>query len=152
MNPKSDTFQKFERTLLEFKKSIRDHEASWQKTSKLNLLETMILRYIVMEGPKKMKDVSLKFGIKLSTLTSVIDKFERSNLLIRKHTEHDRRVILLHASKKGKRLFDAYRNLLLQRLSYLKSNLTDLPFSHFIEAVNSFSLAIEDSLTDDEIN
>lgn len=93
-----------------------------------------------------MKDVSSKFEIKLSTLTSVIDKFERSNLLIRKQTEHDRRVVLLHASKKGKKLFESYRTLLAQMFGQLKSHLPDKQFSHFVEAVFALHFAISDAL------
>jgi len=150
MNQKSDIFKKFEASLLQFQRSIRHHEASWQKVSKLNLLETMILRFIIFEGPKKMKDVSSRFEIKLSTLTSVIDKLEKSNLLIRKHTDNDRRVILLHASKKGKKLFETYRKFLAERLIQLKTILSEKQYSHFGDAIHSFHFAIADSLIDSE--
>ncbi|MFK7920801.1 MAG: MarR family winged helix-turn-helix transcriptional regulator [Bacteroidia bacterium] len=142
MEIKKDLYKKFESKLLLFQRSIRHHEVRWQKISKMSLLETMLLRFIILEGPHKMKDVSNKFEIKLSTLTSVIDKLERNNLLLRKHTPHDRRVILLHPSVKGKKRFEEYRNFLWQSLNQLATNFEEQQLSHFVEAIQSLHLSI----------
>lgn len=148
MEIEKDLYKKFESKLLLFQRSIRHHEARWHKISKMSLLETMLLRFIILEGPHKMKDVSNKFEIKLSTLTSVIDKLERSNLLLRKQTLTDRRVILLHPSVKGKKRFEEYRNFLWQSLNQLSTNLDKQAVSNFTEAIQSLHLSIAFSFED----
>lgn len=110
----------------------------------------MLLRFIILDGPHKMKDVSSRFEIKLSTLTSVIDKLERKSFIVRKHTPNDRRVILLHPSSKGKKRFEEYRIFLHESLIQLHIDLEDEQFSFFIEAIQSFHLAVTNSLEIDK--
>lgn len=63
-----------------------------------------IIRYLDEEDQKKMKEVGEFFRIKLSTLTSTVDKLEKSKLVKRKNSKEDRRVIYIHPTAKGKNL------------------------------------------------
>jgi len=70
----------------------------------VNLLDVEIIRYLNNNQMKKMKEIGEHFGIKLSTLTSIIDKLEKVKLARRKHSKEDRRVIYLQPTSKGIRL------------------------------------------------
>ena len=63
-----------------------------------------IIRYLMENDQKKMKELGEKFDIKLSTLTSIIDKLEKSKLVKRKNSKKDRRVIYIHLSSKAETL------------------------------------------------
>lgn len=52
----------------------------------------------------KMKEVGEHFDIKLSTLTSTIDKLEKLKFVKRKNSKEDRRVIYIIPTAKGKNL------------------------------------------------
>ena len=64
-------------------------------------LEVDIINYLNDEEQKKMKEVGEYFNIKLSTLTSTIDKLEKNKLVKRKNSKEDRRVIYIRPTAKG---------------------------------------------------
>ncbi|MEM7510125.1 MAG: MarR family transcriptional regulator [Bacteroidota bacterium] len=64
-------------------------------------LEVDIISYLNDEEQKKMKEVGEYFNIKLSTLTSTIDKLEKNKLVKRKNSKEDRRVIYIRPTAKG---------------------------------------------------
>ena len=71
-----------------------------------NVFETDvdIIRYLEAEEQKKMKELGEKFQIKLSTLTSIIDKLEKGKLVKRKNSKKDRRVIYIQTTPNAKKL------------------------------------------------
>lgn len=69
-------------------------------------MDIRIITYLVENDEKKMKEVGEHFNIKLSTLTSTIDKLEKSKLVKRKNSKDDRRVIFIHPTAKGQKLLE----------------------------------------------
>jgi DNA-binding MarR family transcriptional regulator len=67
-----------------------------------------IILYVDKTGPQKMKHIGETFGIKFSTLTSLVDKIEDAGLIKRVNSKDDRRSVLITLSKKGKKLVDEY--------------------------------------------
>lgn len=81
---------------------------------KLNLTQFRIMKKVAAEGQMKMKDVGEYFNIKLSTLTSTIDKLEEKGFVKRTNSKEDRRVVYLKLTPKGKKLLPtAYEYLQL---------------------------------------
>ena len=66
--------------------------------------EVDIIRYLNEHDMQKMKEVGEYFNIKLSTLTSTIDKLEANKLVKRKNSKEDRRVIYIRPTAKGQAL------------------------------------------------
>ena len=94
-----------------FKEVIRDLVLAYNYRRQsildsFNVIETdvEIIRFLESEEQKKMKELGEKFQIKLSTLTSIIDKLEKSKLVKRKNAKKDRRVILIHTTPNAKKL------------------------------------------------
>ncbi|MEO0472795.1 MAG: MarR family transcriptional regulator, partial [Bacteroidota bacterium] len=69
-------------------------------------MDVDIIRYLLENDQKKMKEVGEYFNIKLSTLTSTIDKLEKNKLVKRKNSKNDRRVIYIKPTAKGQNLVD----------------------------------------------
>jgi MarR family transcriptional regulator, organic hydroperoxide resistance regulator len=67
-------------------------------------LEVRIISYLDAQDEKKMKEVGEHFKIKLSTLTSTIDKLEKNKLVKRKNSKDDRRVIFIKPTARGQKL------------------------------------------------
>ena len=68
------------------------------------------IRYLDDHEQKKMKEVGEHFNIKLSTLTSTIDKLEKNKLVKRKNSKEDRRVIYIRPTAKGQNLLSDLTN------------------------------------------
>ena len=111
-----------------------------------NVFETdvEIIRFLESEDQKKMKELGEKFEIKLSTLTSIIDKLEKSKLVKRKNSKKDRRVIFIQTTANAKKLLhelehttnglekafsktmsDKEQEAIMKGLSLIKSHLSD---------------------------
>lgn len=74
-------------------------------------LDVEIIKFLVENENKKMKEVGDNFNIKLSTLTSTIDKLEKGKLVKRKNSKEDRRVIYIQPTSKGEKLLNDLNDL-----------------------------------------
>ncbi|MEL6675969.1 MAG: MarR family transcriptional regulator [Bacteroidota bacterium] len=99
-----------ERQLLNMRDAFRQHQNEIRKKYKISANEMEIILYINDFGPQRMKSVGERFKIKFSTLTSLVDKIERLNLVKRVNSKEDRRSILVTITKKGKRMLEEYNS------------------------------------------
>lgn len=99
-----------ERQLLMMRDAFRQHQNEIRKRYKISANEMEIILYISEHGPQRMKSVGEQFRIKFSTLTSLVDKIERLNLVKRVNSKEDRRSILVTITKKGKKMLEEYND------------------------------------------
>lgn len=99
-----------ERQLLQMRDAFRQHQNEIRRRYKISANEMEIILYINDFGPQRMKSVGEQFKIKFSTLTSLVDKIERLNLVKRVNSKEDRRSILVTITKKGKKMLDEYNS------------------------------------------
>ncbi|MEL6592317.1 MAG: MarR family transcriptional regulator, partial [Bacteroidota bacterium] len=71
------------------------------------------------------------------TLTSFIDKLERKGVVKRKHSHKDRRVVLLHPTRKGQQLIEKYQHILFQALESFLDHIPHPQREAFFQAVSS---------------
>ncbi len=84
----------------------------------LSMNEKVVLQ-ILGDEPVSVKDVSLRTGLALSTLTNVFDRMEGKRLVRRRHSRSDRRVVKIELDVAGRRLRTKFRNLIKQIASGL---------------------------------
>jgi DNA-binding MarR family transcriptional regulator len=119
-----------EKQLLHMRDAFRQHQNEVRKKYKISANEMEIILYINDFGPQRMKAVGEKFKIKFSTLTSLVDKIERLNLVKRVNSKEDRRSILVTITKKGKKMLEEYNSQirdLAEKLSQIASQEDTLP-------------------------
>ena len=108
-----------EKQLLQMRDSFRHHQNEIRRKYRISANEMEIILFISEEGPQRMKSIGEKFKIKFSTLTSLVDKIERLNLVKRVNSKEDRRSILVTITNKGKKMLEEYNsqiNLLAKRI------------------------------------
>ncbi|MEM6342903.1 MAG: MarR family winged helix-turn-helix transcriptional regulator [Bacteroidota bacterium] len=108
MNGIKPTEFSLEQQLLTIRDAFRQHQNDIRRKYKISANEMEIILYIHDFGPQRMKTVGERFKIKFSTLTSLVDKIERLNLVKRVNSKEDRRSILVTLTKKGKKMLDEY--------------------------------------------
>ena len=99
-----------EKQLYTIRDSFRQHQNDIRKKYKISSNEMEIILHIAEQGPQRMKSVGERFKIKFSTLTSLVDKIERLNLVKRVNSKEDRRSILITLTSKGRKLLDEYNS------------------------------------------
>jgi len=99
-----------EKQLFSMRDAFRHHQNDIRRKYKISSTEMEIILYISESGPQRMKSVGEHFDIKFSTLTSLVDKIERLNLVKRVNSKEDRRSILITLTSKGRKMLEEYNH------------------------------------------
>lgn len=83
-----------------------------------------VLLHLIEEGDLTIGELSSRMYLACSTVTDLIDRMEKAELVVRKKDQKDRRVVRVHVLEKGNRLLEG---VLLNRREYLASILTGEP-------------------------
>ena len=134
---------KLEKSLYDLSDIYRKHQQYIKVKYKISALEMEILQLIVLQGPKKMKEIGEHFQIKLSTLTSIIDKIEQQKLVKRVNSKEDRRVVFLEVARKGARIYDNYSRYIHRISQVMKNSMDENLFFAFVEGIEKMSEAVE---------
>ena len=100
----------------------------------LSTNEKVVLQ-ILDEEAISIKEVSLRTGLALSTLTNVFDKMEEKRLVQRRHSRSDRRMVKIELDVAGRRLKAQFNNLVKQISSTLMQSLPDEDRKNFVSAL-----------------
>ncbi|MFN0200776.1 MAG: MarR family winged helix-turn-helix transcriptional regulator [Bacteroidia bacterium] len=100
--------ERFAKGLTALQDGLRKHQHDVENKFDVSYLELELIQFVLTHGHLKMKDVADNFYIKLSTLTTIIDKAENHKLLKRVPSKEDRRVVYLEVTKKGEEVHNRY--------------------------------------------
>ncbi|MCX5726689.1 MAG: MarR family transcriptional regulator [Candidatus Saganbacteria bacterium] len=84
-----------------FNKKIVASEAAGYHHGCLTISQMSVLKYIVQSNIPTMTDIGGYFDIKLSSVTSMMDRLEKEGFLKRFHDPADKRIVRVKATKKG---------------------------------------------------
>ena len=128
-----------EQQLLQMRDLFRHHQNDIRKRYKISANEMEIILFIDEFGPQRMKAIGERFKIKFSTLTSLVDKIERLNLVKRVNSKEDRRSILVTVTKRGKKMLEEYNQQVYDIAERISSeHESDVSALHkILETVNS---------------
>lgn len=143
--------QRLERSFYDLGDVYRKHREYIKTKYKINALEMEIIQYIILDGKKKMKEIGDHFNIKLSTLTSIIDKIERQKLVRRVNSREDRRVVFLEASAKGKKLYNDYSRYLNVVSQMMRRSMESDHFEAFVKGIEKMSEIVAPSSHSQEL-
>ncbi|MCB9233065.1 MAG: winged helix-turn-helix transcriptional regulator [Bacteroidia bacterium] len=141
--PENENFEQFdvvqdeqlallEQSLIELREVFRNHQKYIKDHFKISELEMEIVQYVARNGRKKMKDIGEAFNIKLSTLTSIVDKIERQKFVKRVNSKTDRRAVYLDLTPKGKNLYSKYSHYISVMAKLMKRRIADEHFDVFV--------------------
>lgn len=131
--------KKLEESLIALNHAFRKHQDFIKTRFKISALEMELIQFVINNGPQKMKAISENFHIKLSTLTSIIDKAENARILKRTNSREDRRVVFLDTTKKGRKIYDEYSQFLRETALRMRANLAEVDFGNFVEGMETFT-------------
>ncbi len=148
-SPETFSVERLEKSLRTLSDVYRKHQEYIKVKYKLSALEMEIIQLVVLEGRKKMKEIGQHFNVKLSTLTSIIDKIERQRLVKRVNSSTDRRVVYLEVSKKGQRLYDNYSRYLGVIAQMMRNAMDDNQFNALVNGLEKMTDIVLPSETEE---
>ena len=84
--------------LKEIKDAIKQHVDNEFKAIKLTGTQGMLIRTLAHEGEMKISDLSKRMGLSNSTISGIVDRLERQEIVERVRSEEDRRVVLVNVT------------------------------------------------------
>ena len=101
------------------------------------------LQSLIHHGSMTIGQLSQHMALACSTITDLIDRMEKSELVIRKKDDKDKRVVIVEVLPKG---FDILENVLEKRRNYLSIQLEEFSKSE-LEIFNSSLKKLYKSIT-----
>lgn len=129
------SIEKTAKNLMLLQDLFRRHQHEVETKFDVSYLEMELIQFVLKNGHQKMKDVADNFYIKLSTLTTIIDKAENHKLLKRVASKEDRRVVYLEVSKKGEEIYHKYIDQLKDIALRLKTSMKEDEFDSIVTGV-----------------
>jgi len=144
MNPvdlasESLSVERLEKSLRTLSDVYRKHQDYIKTKYRISALEMEIIQLVVLDGRKKMKEIGQYFNVKLSTLTSIIDKIERQRLVKRVISQNDGRVVFLEVTKKGQRLYESYSEYLHVIAQMMRRSMDDDQFLALVQGLETMT-------------
>jgi DNA-binding MarR family transcriptional regulator len=91
----------------------------------ISLIHLNVLAMLEAHGPLAMSKIAELLDISVASVTGVIDRMEKRNLVERRHDVGDRRVVLVHPAPGGRALFVDIDQRRRQGLAKLLDQLSD---------------------------
>ena len=134
-----EQIEKLEKSLIQLREVFRRHQKYIKDTFKISELEMEIIQYVALNGRKKMKEIGETFNVKLSTLTSIVDKIEKQKFVKRVNSKSDRRAVYLDLTPKGKGLYDKYSHYIHIMALLMKRQIANNHFDIFVNELENIT-------------
>lgn len=104
------------------------------------------LQYLIRDGNLTIGELSEKMALAYSTITDLVDRMEKNNLVIRVRDDKDRRVVRIKVLDKG---FEILQKVLIKRIEYLEEMLnsfTEDEKQFLVKSLKKLYIAMEREL------
>lgn len=108
----------------------------------LTLHQFHVLLLMNLNGHHKVGEIADFLGVSSPAATKNIDKLERLGLVTRQASRHDRRVTLLSASPRGRRLVGEYEELKTRRLGPILARFDPDEIDRLVDLMQSLSVLL----------
>ena len=113
----------------------------------LSQVATLRLLEEAGSGTLSMGQIARELGVSLPTTSSLVDRLQREGMVARVVDDRDRRVVLVHLTRKGRTVSQRMERLLTDLITRLLADLTEAEqesLAHGVERVYEWSLAIRE--------
>ncbi len=117
---------------------FRFQEFHIQSQHGISALEMDILQLVCRNGPTKMKEVAAHYQLKLSTLTSAVDKAQQHAVLTRVPSLVDKRVIMIEATPKGHEIYQGFVSHMNELLGNLITQMSHQEYQQLSKGLEAF--------------
>lgn len=128
----------FSDNIVEFYERLSSWEQAVVKDSGLTLQQMHTLEVIGNHRTLRMKELAQKLGVVMGTLTIMINRLSKLELVERKISEEDRRSYHIHLTPTGEQLYQEHHqhhHLLAEEIGAILSKDEQLAFNHSLEKI-----------------
>lgn len=97
--------------------------------------QMMTLHYLYEHTECKASDIGKKFNLALSTVSSILDRMERNDLIIRERSSSDKRIVLVSPSEKAIEIRDSIKSYTNKVMGDMTQEATDEEITQIINGL-----------------
>jgi DNA-binding MarR family transcriptional regulator len=132
-NPTTDQIEELTRLLIEFYERFSSWEQVVVKGTGITLPQMHTLEILGSSGNLRMKELAEKMGVTTGSLTVLVDRLVRAQLVERRPNEFDRRSIQVGLTPEGKKHFTLHHDLHAQLSQDIAGALAPEETVHFLD-------------------
>ncbi|MEO7665314.1 MAG: MarR family transcriptional regulator [Candidatus Limnocylindrales bacterium] len=118
----------------------RSEFQTWLRGS-LSLIHLHVLSVIEAEGPVSMSALAEELDVSLASVTGIVSRMEQKRLVERRHDSTDRRVVLVHPTRRGAHVFQVLEVHRKRRLKKVLEQLTGDELQAFLIGIRAMRAA-----------
>ncbi|HMJ80737.1 MAG TPA: MarR family transcriptional regulator [Candidatus Dormibacteraeota bacterium] len=107
---------------------------SWHRGS-LSVIHLILLTVLEAEGPLSMSRLAEALDVSVASATGIVDRMARRGLVVRRHASDDRRIIMVHLTKRGRTVFGHLEAIRRERLRRALDRLSDDELDGFLRGI-----------------
>jgi len=108
----------------------------------LTVSQSYSLRDLYFHGPRRMSELAAMLGVRLSTMTGVIDQLEKKGFVERMDHPHDRRSLQVRLTAEGRKLYQSAHEAFLSHLAPLVEHRSPADCARLIAFIEEVTGAI----------
>jgi len=104
---------------------MRHHFNKFLQDSGFTLPQLSAISILAEHGEQKVSELSEKMGLSDSTVSGILDRLEQKDIIKRKRTQDDRRVVTIFLTKGSRKFFDDFHAKKEEYFAQLFERLSD---------------------------
>jgi DNA-binding MarR family transcriptional regulator len=113
---------------------------SWLRGS-LSLVHLQVITTLEADGPLSMTRLAEAMDVSVASATGIVNRMEERGLVVRRHGDADRRVVLVHVTRRGQRVFEVMERYRRDRFAKVLGLLTDDELAAFLIGMRAMRAA-----------
>jgi DNA-binding MarR family transcriptional regulator len=113
---------------------------SWLRGS-LSLVHLQVITTLEADGPLSMTRLAEAMDVSVASATGIVNRMEERGLVERRHDSADRRVVLVHLTRRGSKVFEVMERFRRDRLAKVLDHLTDDELAAFLIGMRAMRAA-----------
>ncbi len=113
---------------------------TWLRGS-LSLIHLQVITTLEAEGPLSMTRLADALDVSVASTTGIVGRMEERGLVERRHRSDDRRVVEVHVTRRGERVFQVMERARRDRFRKVLEQLTDSQLDAFLVGMQAMAAA-----------
>lgn len=113
------------------------------KDSGLTVPQINVLQLIGKHGQLKVSDISEKMSLVNSTVSGIVDRLEKQQIVKRVRSQKDKRMVYIELEDKGKELISEFRGIINNYFDYVFSSATEEEMKKMIEGLETINKVLD---------
>ena len=113
---------------------------TWLRGS-LSLVHLQVITTLEAEGPLSMTRLADALDVSVASTTGIVGRMEERGLVERRHRSDDRRVVEVHVTRRGERVFQVMERARRDRFRKVLEQLTDSQLDAFLVGMKAMAAA-----------